>query len=258
MKRATYYYHVKERIDKYEGIRKQIRLVYDTNKGRYGYRRVWLTLRAKGEIISRKVVARLMREIGLKARQRRVHYHSFRGVVGKVVPNILNRQFTADGPYQKWSTDVTQVDIKGKKCYLSPILDMWNGEVISYCVSDSPNLKMVTTMLKRACKKHPDIKPLILHSDQGWHYQHKIYQALLDKYHITQSMSRKGNCLDNAMMENFFGLMKKELLYINQFVDIADFKKQLKEYIDYYNRKRIKLRLGMSPTQYRLRQNTIN
>lgn len=258
MKRATYYYHVKERADKYSTTREQIRLIYEVHKGRYGYRRIWLTLRANGTIISRKVVARLMKDAGLKALQRRIHYHSFRGVIGKVAPNIIDRQFATDKPNQKWSTDVTQVDIKGKKCYLSPILDMWNGEVISYSISDSPNLRMVTTMLKRACKQHPEIKQLILHSDQGWHYQHKIYQALLDKYHITQSMSRKGNCLDNAMMENFFGLMKKELLYINQFESITDFKKQLKEYIDYYNTKRIKLRLGMSPTQYRMQhQNSI-
>ena len=106
-------------------------------------------------------------------------------------------------------------------------------------------------MLKHACKKYPNTEHLILHSDQGWHYQHKTYQDLLSKHHITQSMSRKGNCLDNAMMENFFGLMKKELLYINQFKSVADFKRQLIEYIAYYNEDRIKLRLGMSPVQYR-------
>ena len=253
MKRATYYYHIKERTDKYCTTREQIRLIYEANKGRYGYRRIWLTLRSNGETLSKKVVARLMREAGLKARQRRIHYHSFRGAIGEVAPNILDRQFSTKRPNQKWSTDVTQIDIKGKKCYLSPILDMWNGEIISYSISDSPNLRMVTTMLNRAFKKHPETPHLILHSDQGWHYQHKTYQALLQKYHITQSMSRKGNCLDNAMMENFFGLMKKELLYVNQFANIVDFKKQLKEYIDYYNTCRIKLRLGMSPTQYRTR-----
>lgn len=251
MKRATYYYHAKERPDKYHIIREQIHHIFNQHKERYGYRRVWLTLRASGAAVNRKVVARLMHEEGLKAKQRRVHYHSYKGSVGKVVPNILDRQFSAAQPNQKWSTDVTQVDIKGKKCYLSPILDMWNGEIISYCISESPNLKMVTTMLKRACKKYPNTEHLMLHSDQGWHYQHKKYQDLLSKYHITQSMSRKGNCLDNAMMENFFGLMKKELLYTNQFKSIADFKRQLKEYIAYYNEDRIKLRLGMSPVQYR-------
>ena len=251
MKRATYYYHAKERPDKYHATREQIRLIFGQHKERYGYRRVWITLRASGEIISRKVVARLMQEEGLQARQRRVRYRSYKGRIGKVAPNILDRQFDAEQPNQKWSTDVTQVDIKGSKCYLSPILDMWNGEIISYCISDSPNLKMVTTMLKRACKQEPQAKHVILHSDQGWHYQHKTYQKLLQEHHIIQSMSRKGNCLDNAMMENFFGLMKKELLYVNQFESLADFKKQLKEYIAYYNKDRIKLRLGMSPMQYR-------
>lgn len=251
MKRATYYYHVKDRLDKYYVTRQQIHSIFSQHQERYGYRRVWLALRANGEVINRKVVARLMQEEGLRAKQSRVHYHSYKGCVGKVAPNILDRQFAAEKPNQKWSTDVTQVDIKGKKCYLSPILDMWNGEIISYCISDSPNLKMVTTMLKRACKKHPDTEQLILHSDQGWHYQHRIYQDLLKRHHITQSMSRKGNCLDNAMMENFFGLMKKELLYTNQFDSINDFKRQLKKYIIYYNKDRIKLRLGMSPMQYR-------
>ena len=251
MKRATYYYHTKDRPDKYLTTRKQIHNIFTQHKERYGYRRVWLTLRANGEVINRKVVARLMQEEGLKAKQRRVHYRSYKGSVGKIAPNVLDRQFSAEKPNQKWSTDVTQVDINGKKCYLSPILDMWNGEIISYCISDSPNLKMVTTMLKRACKKHPDTEQLILHSDQGWHYQHRTYQDLLKRHHITQGMSRKGNCLDNAMMENFFGLMKKELLYTNQFDSITDFKRQLKEYIIYYNKDRIKLRLGMSPMQYR-------
>ena len=251
MKRATFYYHIKERPDKYHITRERIHHIFSQHKERYGYRRVWLTLRTSGEKINRKVVARLMQEEGLKAKQRRVHYRSYKGSIGKVAPNILDRQFSAERPNQKWSTDVTQVDIKGKKCYLSPILDMWNGEIISYSISESPNLKMVTTMLKRACKKHPNTEHLMLHSDQGWHYQHREYQDLLSKHHITQSMSRKGNCLDNAMMENFFGLMKKELLYINQFKSIADFKRQLKEYIAYYNEERIKLRLGMSPAQYR-------
>ena len=118
MKRATYYYHAKDRPDKYLTTRKQIHNIFTQHKERYGYRRVWLTLRANGEVINRKVVARLMQEEGLKAKQRRVHYRSYKGSVGKIVPNVLDRQFSAEKPNQKWSTDVTQVDINGKKCYL--------------------------------------------------------------------------------------------------------------------------------------------
>ena len=145
-----------------------------------------------------------------------------------------------------------QVCINDRKLYLSPILDMFNGEIISYTISQSPNLQMVTSMLKKAFRKHHDTNGLIMHSDQGWHYQHPMYQKMLEKHGITQSMSRKGNCLDNAMMENFFGLMKNELLYTNKFKNIDDFKSALKKYMEWYNNKRIKLRLkGMSPVQYR-------
>ena len=128
---------------------------------------------------------------------------------------------------------------------------MWNGEVISYVISDHPDLKMVVDMLQKAFRKHQNLGDLIMHSDQGWHYQHTRYQYLLREHGIIQSMSRKGNCLDNAMMENFFGLMKNELLYPNRWEDIEDFKAALKQYIRYYNTERIKLKLKMSPVQYR-------
>ena len=147
---------------------------------------------------------------------------------------------------------MSQVCIGDKKLYISPILDMYNGEIITYTLSYSPNLKMVTDMLKKAFRKHRDIDGLMMHSDQGWHYQHMRYQKMLTDKGVVQSMSRKGNCLDNSMMENFFGLMKNELLYINNFDSIESFEAELKKYIIWYNNKRIKLRLkGMSPVQYR-------
>lgn len=143
-----------------------------------------------------------------------------------------------------------------EKLYISPILDMYNGEIIAYTLSRSPNLKMVTDMLKKAFKKYKNLDGLLLHSDQGWHYQHTQYQKMLKNNGIIQSMSRKGNCLDNAMMENFFGLMKNELLYVNHFESLDRFETELKKYIVWYNTKRVKLRLkGMSPAQYEL--NTI-
>ncbi len=193
-----------------------------------------------------------MKQMGLQPKHRKRHYNSYKGEVGKVAPNILERDFKANKPDQKWTTDVTQINIKEHKIYLSPILDMFNGEIISYTISHSPNLKMVVTMLNKAFSKHKNLTGLLMHSDQGWHYQHARYQKMLLDHNIKQNMSRKGNCLDNAMMENFFGLMKNELLYVNDYESIEDFEKDLRKYILWYNNKRIKLRLkGMSPVQYR-------
>lgn len=193
-----------------------------------------------------------MKEEELRNVRKRCKYRSYKGDVGKTAPNIINRDFTATGPNQKWTTDVTQINIGLEKCYLSPILDMYNGEIISYTISDHPDLRMVMSMLDKALEQGLAYNKLILHSDQGWHYQHYNYQRKLQEHDIIQSMSRKGNCLDNAMMENFFGLMKNELLYVNDFDSIDDFIAQLNEYIWWYNNKRIKLRLnGMSPVQYR-------
>ena len=166
--------------------------------------------------------------------------------------NLLNREFDATRPNQKWATDVTEFKVADRKAYLSPIIDMFNGEIIAYTISDRPDLKMVMDMMHSAKRKIKDTSGVMLHSDQGWHYQHMQYQQTLKKYGITQSMSRKGNCLDNAVMENFFGIMKSELLYLHQFSDMEVFKRELRKYINYYNNDRIKLKLnGKSPVQYR-------
>jgi transposase InsO family protein len=193
-----------------------------------------------------------MQEMSLKSQIRRVKYRSYRGEVGKTAPNILNREFEASRPNQKWATDVTEFKVADRKAYLSPIIDMFNGEIIAYTISDKPDLKMVMDMMHSAKRKIKDTNGVMLHSDQGWHYQHMQYQQTLKKYGITQSMSRKGNCLDNAVIENFFGIMKSELLYLQQFSDIEVFKRELRKYINYYNNDRIKLKLnGKSPVQYR-------
>ena len=254
MARSVFYYHRSHLNDndRYDETRSSIRRIYNNNKGRYGYRRVCMELRNEGVIVNHKTVQKLMSQMELKAKTVRRHYHSYKGEVGKTAPNVLWRDFKTNRPDRKWATDVTQVCINDRKLYLSPILDMFNGEIISYTISHSPNLQMVTSMLKKAFSKHHDTNGLIMHSDQGWHYQHPMYQKMLEKHGITQSMSRKGNCLDNAMMENFFALMKNELLYVNKFDNIEDFKSALKKYMKWYNNKRIKLRLkGMSPVQYR-------
>ena len=254
MARATYYYHTKHLNDAdcYAVERSLIRKIYNTHKGRYGYRRVTLQLRSEGIIINHKTVQKLMVEMGLYAKRKRAKYRSYKGEVGNVASNVIDRNFAATAPNQKWTTDVTEVKIKDKKIYLSPILDMFNGEIISYTISNSPDLNMALNMLKKAFCKVKVPQGLIMHSDQGWHYQHLRYQKMLKDKYIIQSMSRKGNCLDNAMMENFFGLMKSELLYVQEWDSIEQFKKELVKYIRYYNNDRIKLRLnGKSPVKYR-------
>ena len=227
MARATYYYHTKHLndVDGHDKHRSLIKKIYNANKGRYGYRRITMQLRADGVIINHKTVQKLMVEMGLYAKRKKAKFKSYKGEVGKVAPNVIDRNFTATAPNQKWTTDVTEVKIKDKKIYLSPILDMFNGEIISYTISNSPDLKMALNMLKKAFCKVKVPQGLIMHSDQGWHYQHLRYQKMLKNKDIVQSMSRKGNCLDNAMMENFFGLMKSELLYVQEWDSIEQFKK---------------------------------
>ena len=254
MARSTFYYHTKRlgQTDGYDAVQEHIRAIYDKHHGRYGYRRITAQLRNEGTDINHKTVQKLMGQMGLKAKRRRQHYRSYKGELGKIAPNVINRNFQTTAPDQKWATDVTQMKIKDRWVYLSPILDMFNGEIVSYVISNSPNLKMVMTMLDNAFNERKVQGNLILHSDQGWHYQHKRYQKALQDRHIIQSMSRKGNCLDNAMMENFFGLMKNELLYLQEWNSVDQFKTALRNYIRYYNNDRIKLRLnGKSPVQYR-------
>ena len=251
--RSTYYYHIsRQQADKYTNVRKLISEIFTQHNKRYGYRRIYAQLRNEGYIINHKTVQKLMQEMHLKSVVRRVKYRSYKGEVGRVAANVLERDFSTQAPNRKWATDVTEFKIGDRKAYLSPILDMFNGEIISYTISDSPDLRMVMNMVNSAIRKAKPQEGLVLHSDQGWHYQHMQYQLALKRNGIIQSMSRKGNCLDNAMMENFFGIMKTELLYLQQFKDMEHFKQELKKYIHYYNNDRIKLRLkGKSPVQYR-------
>ncbi|MGM9588069.1 MAG: IS3 family transposase, partial [Candidatus Limivicinus sp.] len=235
--RATFYYHLKKLNlpDKYEAVKAEITAIYHENRGRYGYRRITTELHKRNFFLNHKTVQRLMKELGLVCRVRMKKYRSYKGEVGKIAPNLLNRDFHADKPNQKWVTDVTEFSLFGEKLYLSPILDLHSSDLVSYTLSDRPVLNMVTTMLEKAFEKIPDGTSLILHSDQGWQYQHKQYQQMLHKKGIRQSMSRKGNCLDNAVIENFFGLLKSELLYLQEFDPMEHFKQELIEYLDYYN-----------------------
>lgn len=193
-----------------------------------------------------------MKELELVCMVRVKKYRSYRGEVGKSAPNILERNFEAAKPNQKWVTDVTEFSLFGQKLYLSPILDLCSRDIVSYSISDSPGLSMVTKMLDKAFAKIPDATNLILHSDQGWQYQHNQYQRMLKAKGIRQSMSRKGNCLDNAVIENFFGLLKSELLYLQKFESLEQFKAELVDYLDYYNNRRGKAKLkGLPPAIHR-------
>lgn len=252
--RSTFYYHGQRqnKEDKYAHAKAEITVIYHENKGRYGYRRITETLRNRGIHLNHKTVQRLMKELGLICRVRMKKYRSYKDEQGKIANNELNREFRAEKPNQKWVTDVTEFRLFGQKLYLSPILDLYSGDILTYTISDSPNLSMVTTMLEQAFQKIPDNTGLILHSDQGWHYQHKQYRKMLEEKGIRQSMSRKGNCYDNSVMENFFGHLKSELLYLQEFDSIDHFKKELIDYIDYYNNRRIKARLkGLPPALHR-------
>ena len=190
-----------QKPDKYADVQAAINAIYHENKGRYGYRRITIALRSRGFCINHKTVQRLMKQMGLFCCVRAKKYRSYKGEVGKIAPNLLNRNFHAKKPNQKWVTDVTEFSLFGEKIYLSPILDLHSGYLVSYTISDRPILSMVTTMLDKAFETIPDGTGLILHSDQGWQYQHKQYQRMLHEKGIRQSMSRKGNCLDNAVME---------------------------------------------------------
>ena len=226
--------------------------IFQEHHGRYGYRRITEEMRNRGYAINHKTVRKLMDEAGLKCLVRMKKYRSYKGEVGKIAPNLISRNFKTDRPLQKLATDVTEFSLFGVKRYLSPVMDMFNGEIIYYTLYEHPVLDMVMDMMKGTVAKVGSSTGAVLHSDQGWAYQNRMYQTYLQENGFSQSMSRKGNCLDNSMMENFFGLLKSELLYLQDFKSVEDFEEQLHEYIRYYNEDRIKTRLdGMSPVKYR-------
>ena len=239
--------------DKYTQVKEKIQAIYEENKKRVGYRRITLELHNQGLYINHKTVQKLMKLLGLFCRVRMKRYNSYKGEVGVVVEDLLQRNFEAARPNEKWVTDVTEFSLFGQKLYLSPILDLYSRDIVSYNISSHPDFRQVVDMLEQAFQKIPIGTNLILHSDQGWQYQMKPYQNMLKVKGIRQSMSRKGNCLDNAVRENFFGLLKSELLYLQDFESIDHFKSQLVDYLHYYNNRRIKAKLkGLPPALHRL------
>ena len=252
--RSTFYYHLKvSKTDKYSADKQAIKEVFEENEQRYGYRRITLELQAKGMTINHKKVLRLMKMLGIHGKRRKNDkYHSYKGEVGKVADNLLNRDFNAENAFEKLATDVTQLKVGDTKIYFSPIMDLYNNEIMSYSISLRPDLAQISEMLDGLSKKLPEGATPILHSDQGWQYQHAEYQRYLKEHNIVQSMSRKGNCMDNGAMECFFGRLKVEMFYGERFESVEDFIQKLHKYIFYWNNKRISLKLkGMSPVQYR-------
>lgn len=251
--RSTYYDLVKklDRPDLDAELKTEIQAIYNEHEGRYGYRRIRDELANRGRKVNHKKVQRIMKTLGLKCIVRMKKYKSYKGTVGKIAPNILDRKFTVEVPNTKWVTDISELKLFGEKLYLSPVLDLFNGEIITYTIGHRPTYSLVSEMLEKALEKLPEEHQLLMHSDQGWHYQMKQYRHALASRGIVQSMSRKGNCYDNSVMENFFGILKSEFLYLKEFESMEHFKLELENYITYYNTKRMKAKLKMSPIQYR-------
>ena len=257
MAKSTYYFET-NKIDAVKArnaeLMTEIQEIYNYNKGRYGVRRIHRELVNRGYTVNHKRVQRLMHENGLFGKRPKEKYHSYKGEVGKIADNIIDRDFSTTAPLQKWTTDVSQFGFSWGKCYISPILDMNTNEIISYDLSLSPNMEQIHRMLNRAFEKFPSVKGLIFHSDQGWQYQHTSFRKALKEHGIIQSMSRKGNCYDNCIMETFFGRLKNEMFYgyEKDYGSFEDFSNAVEEYINYYNNERIQAKTKwMPPVKYR-------
>ncbi|EJI9806983.1 IS3 family transposase [Escherichia coli] len=252
--RSTLYYQLslQKAKDKYADVKQLIASIFHEHRGCYGYRRIHCELQKRGLKFSGKTVRKLMQQLGLKSPVRLKKYRSYRGNMGLAAENILQRQFKAEAPCEKWVTDITEFRAGGQKLYLSPILDLFNGEIVAWETACRPTEELVKRMLNKGLESLAEGEKPLLHSDQGWHYRIKSYQSDLADKGLVQSMSRKGNCLDNAVMENFFGHLKEEIYYRRDYRNVEELENAVNEYITYWNQKRIKLSLGgLSPVEYR-------
>ncbi|WP_407226631.1 IS3 family transposase [Escherichia coli] len=252
--RSTLYYQLslQKAKDKYADVKQLIASIFHEHRGCYGYRRIHCELQKRGLKFSGKTVRKLMQQLGLKSPVRLKKYRSYRGNMGLAAENILQRQFKAEAPCEKWVTDITEFRAGGQKLYLSPILDLFNGEIVAWETACRPTEELVKRMLNKGLESLAEGEKPLLHSDQGWHYRIKSYQSDLADKGLVQSMSRKGNCLDNAVMENFFGHLKEEIYYRRDYRSVEELENAVNEYITYWNQKRIKLSLGgLSPVEYR-------
>ncbi|AVS47587.1 IS3 family transposase [Escherichia coli] len=252
--RSTLYYQLslQKAKDKYADVKQLIASIFHEHRGCYGYRRIHCELQKRGLKFSGKTVRKLMQQLGLKSPVRLKKYRSYRGNMGLAAENILQRQFKAEAPCEKWVTDITEFRAGGQKLYLSPILDLFNGEIVAWETACRPTEELVKRMLNKGLESLAEGEKPLLHSDQGWQYRIKSYQSALADKGLVQSMSRKGNCLDNAVMENFFGHLKEEMYYRRDYRSVEELENAVNEYITYWNQKRIKLSLGgLSPVEYR-------
>ncbi|MHC6083255.1 IS3 family transposase [Ralstonia solanacearum] len=256
--RSTFYYQRQAslRANPHSSMQAKIRAVYDEHKGRYGYRRITAALcSSMAEPVNHKCVQRLMQKMGLRAliRAKKRSRH-VPGMSDAHVPNVLQRDFTATAPNQKWATDITEFNVDGHKLYLSACMDLYNGEIVAYRMARRPVFELVSSTLEAALSRTRCAAELIAHSDQGWHYKMPPYRAMLARRGVKQSMSRKGNCFDNAAIESFFGTLKAEYFHLAEPRSIDTLEAGVHDYVHYYNHERIKLGLqGLSPVEYRLR-----
>lgn len=253
-----------DRVDKDREVKKEILKIRKKHKN-YGYRRVHAELRKQGLKINRKKTQRIDQGLNLQVSsygRKHRKYNSYKGVQGRIAPNRLNRRFKTNVLNQKITTDTKEfkyyeTDSAGKlqikRLYLDPFMDLYNLEIVSYKISKQPNKLTMLEALKEAIERTKNCKHRrTFHSDRGWAYQMKEYQALLKENEIYQSMSRKGNCYDNSPMENFFGILKQEIYHGYVFKSCQELETGIERFIDYYNEERIKEKLDwMSPVQFR-------
>ena len=255
--RSSYYYQkaCQRRPDKYAEIRGTVTAIFNCNHRCYGYRRISQSLRRHGIPVSEKVVRRLMAEEGLiVGRTRRRRYNAYLGEVSPCVENMINRDFRAAQPNKKWLTDITEFQIPTGKVYLSPVIDCFDGLVVSWTIGTKPDADLVNVMIDEAIETLGAGETPTVHSDRGAHYPWPGWISRMEKARLTRSMSRKGCTPDNAACEGFFGRLKVELFYARDWHDtkIEEFIADLDTYIRWYNEKRIKVSLGaLSPLEYR-------
>ena len=241
--------------DKYKDLRLKIKGIFEKNKARYGYRRIHCSLKNEGVIVSEKIVRRIMTEEQLLVKiTKRRKYNSYKGEISPEVENVINRDFFADHPNEKWLTDITEFHIPAGKVYLSPIIDCFDGMAVSWTIGTSPNAELANSMLRKAIDTLKSTEHPLIHSDRGCHYRWPEWLGLVDSASLTRSMSKKGCSPDNSACEGFFGRLKNEMFYNRNWnhVSIDSFISELDEYMHWYNKDRIKMVLGgMSPLQYR-------
>ncbi|WP_215054023.1 IS3 family transposase [Arthrobacter sp. ISL-28] len=253
--RSTFFYHQARLLapDPQADLKAAVTGIFEKSRARYGHRRVHTELVKQGWTVAKKTVLKLMRLLRLvcKVRQKK-RYNSYQGAQGVVAPNLLNRKFDADSPNEKWVTDVTEFSVGDRKLYLSPVMDLFDRQIISYAIGTSPNLELTNSSLRGALATLEKGQKPLVHSDQGFQYQHVSWRRLLTDAGAVQSMSRKANCYDNAVMENFFGHLKEELFNRVRFLGVDALEAALHEYIHWYNTERISTKLkGLSPIRYR-------